>query len=725
MKPINKTIFTFAIVFAIFILGIGYAAVSKDLIFSSEITGNAQEEVFITDFYPDPEATNEGKVNDSSFFKSILTSDITLDGADSSITYTITMHNNADAPYCYIGTLYGTELGYDNTNIDFELSGIKEGDWDITSRDTSVVDANGDITFNIKFFNEGDGSNLSLESVLKFLFIPLSNAQKVTLTYEGKDYIDAFPKTETVATFSDLHFDVEPTTTSNNVARCNLDATPYYDSTLKQIHVTGVYSEYYNNDTSVTVNNSDNGVKCKVYDSLSASIQDTEYESSDFTVNNFLVLNDIDDGGTPTTVMNNKEWNIDLNNKTVNFSNDKLISLTNTTVMNIVNSGTINFGGSSVLGEVNSDSSLLTLSGVTIICDSTKPTIHVKKGRVEADSAEIINTGNVIAFGLTSVEENNLSGASAAGNAYYAHFEAFESVITSTGANAVYSTSRQNILCNLVKCDITGYNAAVLCDNGVGTSEPNIKVWENIRIYITGGSVRGTTQDFYTHGSRVFYTISVAFSDGLTISGTNAIKNAGVNNYVVKNYTESTELDWYYVKDYEKNYLTTDTGEKIRVGDKVRIVNKYYSGYSLCVPRAEYAWEADVWLHTTEAGWESQMWMFLIGEKNRVHVAPYQKPIYFVYIHYQTLFVDLRTFEAYNSNINKYWYQYGGGKFDVKYQSSYNAFTFVCLDDAPQGSNNLLVLCAGDVTETNYRDVIPGYEYNTTNTKNMWIIKKG
>ena len=504
-----------------------------------------------------------------------------------------------------------------------------------------------------------------------------------------------------------------------------MDATPYYDSTLKQIHVTGVYSEYYNNDTSVTVNNSDNGVKCKVYDSLSASIQDTEYESSDFTVNNFLVLNDIDDGGTPTTVMNNKEWNIDLNNKTVNFSNDKLISLTNTTVMNIFNSGTINLSGSSVLGEVNSDSSLLTLSGATIICDSTRPTIHVKKGRVEADSAEIINTGNVIAFGLTSTEENNLSGASAAGNAYYAHFEAFESVIKSTGANAVYSTSRQNILCNLVKCDITGYNAAVLCDNGVGTSEPDIKVWENIRIYITGGSVRGTTQDFYTHGSRVFYTKSVAFSDGLTISGTNEIKDAGFKNYVVKNYTDSTELDWYYVKDYEKNYLTTDTGEKIRVGDKVRIVNKNYSGYSLCVPSAIYACEADVLLHTTGEGWKSQMWMFLIGEKNRVHVAPYQKPIYFVYIHYQTLFVDLREFEVYNSNIDKYWYQYGGGKFDVKYQSSYNAFTFVCLDDAPQGSNNLLVLCAGDETGNNYRDVIPGYEYNTTNTKNMWIIKKG
>ena len=184
MEKKIKFVLSITIVSFILLLGVGYAAVSKDLIFSSDITGNTQEEVFITDFYPDPEATNEGKVNGSSFIKSILTSDITLDGADSSITYTITMHNNADAPYCYIGTLYGTELGYDNTNIDFELLEIKEGDWDTTSPTTSVVDANGDITFNIKFFNEGDGSNLSLESVLKFLFIPLSDAQKVTLTYE-------------------------------------------------------------------------------------------------------------------------------------------------------------------------------------------------------------------------------------------------------------------------------------------------------------------------------------------------------------------------------------------------------------------------------------------------------------------------------------------------------------------------------------------------------------
>ena len=723
MKPINKTIFIFGIVFVIFILGIGYAAISTNLILGSNIDGETQEEVFITDFSGN---TDEGKVNSKSFISTLLTSNISLNDTSSTITYTVQIYNNADEPYCYIGTKYGTEIGYDNPNIKFALS-IEEGDWvketDTTSysNSTSVICSKSYKTFDITFRHTGTGTNLDLSSVLKFLFIPLKDAQVVSLIYDEKTYRDCFPKTETVATFTELDFITS--VTNNNVARCNRNSTPEYIE--GKISVTGVYSEYYTNDASVTVNNSDNGVKCKVYDSLSASFQDTEYESSSFTVNNFLVLNDIDDGGTPTTVMNNKEWNIDLNNKTVNFSNDKLISLTNTTVMNIVNSGTINFGESSVLGEVNSDSSLLTLSGVTIICDSTKPTIHVKKGRVEADSAEIINTGNVIAFGLTSVEENNLSGASAAGNAYYAHFEAFESVITSTGANAVYSTSRQNILCNLVKCDITGYNAAVLCDNGVGTSEPNIKVWENIRIYITGGSVRGTTQDFYTHGSRVFYTISVAFSDGLTISGTNAIKNAGVNNYVVKNYTGSTELDWYHIKDYEKKYLTTDTGEKIRVGDKVRIVNKYYSGYSLCVPAGNYVREGDVLLHTTEASWESQMWMFIRGAGNRVHIVPYQKPIYFVYIHYQTLFVDLRELEVYTPNLNKYWHEYGGGKYDVKYQSSYNAYTFVCMDDAPQGSDNLLVLCGGDVTSTNYRDVIPGYEYNTTNTKNMWIIKKG
>ena len=723
MKPINKTIFTFVIVFVIFILGIGYAAISTNLTLDSNIDGETQEEVFITDFSGN---TDEGKVNSKSFISTLLTSDISLNDITSTITYTVQIYNNADEPYCFIGTKYGTDIGYDNKNIKFALS-IEEGDWvnetDTTSysNSTSVICGKSYKTFDITFRHTGTGTNLDLSSVLKFLFIPLEDAQVVSLIYDGKTYLDCFPKEETVATFPELDFITSAT--NNNVARCNRNSTPEY--TNGEITITGVYSEYYNNDASVTVNNSDNGVKCKVYDSLSASIQDTEYESSDFTVNNFLVLNDIDDGGTPTTVMNNKEWNIDLNNKTVNFSNDKLISLTNTTVMNIVNSGTINLSGSSVLGEVNSDSSLLTLSGVTIRCDSTRPTIHVKKGRVKADSAEIINTGNVIAFGLTSAEENNLSGASAAGNAYYAHFEAFESVITSTGANAVYSTSRQNILCNLVKCDITGYNAAVLCDNGVGTTEPNIKVWENIRIYITGGSVRGTTQDFYTHGSRVFYTTSVAFSDGLTISGPTAIKNAGFNNYVVKNYTGSRELDWFYVKDNVKNYLTTDTGEKIRVGDKVRLVNKYYSGYSLCVPRGNYALGSDVQLHTTEETWYSQVWMFLIGAGNRVYVVPYQKPIYFVYIHFITFFVDLRELEVYTPDLDKYWYQYGGGQYNVKKQSSYNAYTFVCMDDKPDGSGNLLVFSGGDVMDTDYRDVIPGYEYNTTDTKNMWIIKKG
>ena len=51
MKPINKIIFTFAIVFAIFILGIGYAAISTNLTLDSNIYGETQEEVFITDFY--------------------------------------------------------------------------------------------------------------------------------------------------------------------------------------------------------------------------------------------------------------------------------------------------------------------------------------------------------------------------------------------------------------------------------------------------------------------------------------------------------------------------------------------------------------------------------------------------------------------------------------------------------------------------------------------------
>ena len=125
MKPINKTIFIFGVVFVIFILGIGYAAISTNLILDSNIDGETQEKVFITDFSGN---TDEGKVNSKSFISTLLTSNISLNDTSSTITYTVQIYNNADEPYCYIGTKYGTEIGYDNPNIKFALS-IEEGDW--------------------------------------------------------------------------------------------------------------------------------------------------------------------------------------------------------------------------------------------------------------------------------------------------------------------------------------------------------------------------------------------------------------------------------------------------------------------------------------------------------------------------------------------------------------------------------------------------------------------
>ena len=205
LKPINKTIFIFGIVFVIFILGIGYAAISTNLILDSNIDGETQEEVFITDFSGN---TDEGKVNSKSFISTLLTSDISLNDTSSTITYTVQIYNNADEPYCYIGTKYGTEIGYDNPNIKFALS-IEEGDWvketDTTSysNSTSVICSKSYKTFDITFRHTGTGTNLDLSSVLKFLFIPLKDAQVVSLIYDEKTYRDCFPKTETVATFTE------------------------------------------------------------------------------------------------------------------------------------------------------------------------------------------------------------------------------------------------------------------------------------------------------------------------------------------------------------------------------------------------------------------------------------------------------------------------------------------------------------------------------------------
>ena len=634
MGKIFKIIFTSFIATFLIFLGVGYATVSLDFEVEHNVVGDTQEKVFITDFYPTSGATNEGTVNESSFIRSILTSDISLNSKTSEITYTVQVYNNADEDYCYIGTLYNTTLGYNNTNIDFKLSMI-EGQWDSSKKDVSVVESKKYLTFTITFFYEGDGTDLSLDSVLNFQFMPLKDAQKVTLFYEGNSYVDVFSKDETVATFPDLHFDVIPTETANNVARCNLNAIPYYDETLKQIHVTGVDS---------AGNNENNEVKCEVYDSLGFALGDSSFEQENYTINNILVMNDIDATDynihKESDIPENKVFNVDMNNKNIYIDCvGYAFKLRNASKVYINNCKLLSCGGKvHSIFEMDNEDAELYINGGKFTHATTGNAIYPKKGKLIIRDAHIFSeNGNIFRLGTTVSDEASNSN-------YNVHVEMIGGKAESTNANIVHSISRGKVLFSFVDVELSSGNNTILCNNDKNDSEPGKDAYDNVRFYITGGSIHcGNGNEFSTHGSYLFYTNNIKYSSSNTKKDIRGITGGTINisdfhYYAVKNYYTgetdgSNDEKWYLIKDINGNYVYSSNGRQMRVGDRITFNSVKDTSYNMGAVDSSYAEGSK--LQTAEAkSIRTQRWMFLASaDPGYYNIVPYYKPVMMIFIH--------------------------------------------------------------------------------------------
>lgn len=581
MGKIFKIIFTSFIATFLIFLGVGYATVSLDFEIEHNVVGDTQEEVFIT---LAEQGSSSGTVNSSSFLGSLLTSDITLENTDSEVTMQITIHNNGTEPYCFIGTTYDTGLGYDNQNIKYELS-FTEGEWDTSKDDTSVVETNESLTFNITFYHTGSGSNLSLESVIDFVFIPLSKAHKVTVIHQGNTYMDAIPVEETVATFPEIDFafneNINATTTKNNVARCNNNALAEFDPNTRKITVTEVYSSYYEDSQPKKVNNADNNVKCKIYNSLTLAIGDSAFETSDYTINNFLVLNDIDDTGSSAKVPTNKTFNVDLNSKIINYNkNQKMIIMENESKVYINGDGTtkiIGGGACPTVFEVNNAEAELYITGGYYSCQSKGEVIYPKKGKIIIRNSTLyISDGNVFRVGLEPADE-------AAASNYSVHVEMIGGSATSVNANVIHSTCRKTVLFSFVNVNVSAGDTAILCNNTGGdaskqTASPAISVWKNVKFYMTGGSIYGKKHDFATTGARLYYTSTVGFKNGNTAIRSYAVDALGTDgkvqyltHFVIRNSTSLTTEDWYFVKDSNGNRVKNASGSAIKVGSPLEL----------------------------------------------------------------------------------------------------------------------------------------------------------
>ena len=162
---LSKNIFLLlAITIAVIVMGIGYSAINS---VTGEIAGNlkaeAQEGVFITNVtYVSNVDAQLSNCQIGSFLGTTMKSRVELSStnASSSVTYRVTVYNAYTTEAKFTEVVYDNDF-YDNQNITFEISGLKQGDI-IESKATK------DITVTFKYKSSTVPSNKVLNSYLNF-----------------------------------------------------------------------------------------------------------------------------------------------------------------------------------------------------------------------------------------------------------------------------------------------------------------------------------------------------------------------------------------------------------------------------------------------------------------------------------------------------------------------------------------------------------------------------
>ena len=187
------------ILFAILILGIGYAQVSNvSLHINGTATAEMEEDILITNIAFD--SSNNANQNDCIIrepYLTLMNSTITLgDTLSSTITYKVTIKNNTSLPAIYDDEVYSPGAGYDNTDIEFVVSGIQNGD---------VLDPQEEveITITFKYIDSLTAiNNRVLNSYINFKFYDSAYVARIGNTYYEtiQEAIAAVPKDNTETT---------------------------------------------------------------------------------------------------------------------------------------------------------------------------------------------------------------------------------------------------------------------------------------------------------------------------------------------------------------------------------------------------------------------------------------------------------------------------------------------------------------------------------------------
>ena len=525
-KLINNFLLAIGIIFSTCFLSIGYATVgSMELGIEPIAFASIQDGIFICDakYVSNVDAQQQySKVNN--YVQTTLNSTVILSDSNpnSSITYSVSIYNNSDNNYYFIGTSY-VEKFYDNLGITYELEGIEK--WDL-------LQAKKGIEFKIKFkyLNNTLADSNELNSYIEFLFESAQNKVIAELIYKGESTKKIVSLDEGTATF-------DVSNVEGTVIRCNNSAVPTVTNE------TILLSEITDNTT------------CQVFDTLEEAI-----ETADTTINNMLMISneEVNFEDTDTIVLgSNQKINLDINGKEITAS-------TVDTTVNYISS----YGKFTIKDSVGSGS---IQSNYRVIGNLENGKLTIEAGTYSRTEADAYCGGTITNFGGTVILKNCTVNATA--TAAFLNWGTEESLSLLDNCN-LYTETGDTVINGSWDSEISISNSNITSASGAAFKGAYLLSGGSDEqcgpIYVCNSTLSGIF-DYYVPGlGRFYYASNVTFIDGST---TSPYSNNSAS--LIKNYITTTDNEWYKIKyktsSGQTEYAKYSDGKNIRIGDKIKI----------------------------------------------------------------------------------------------------------------------------------------------------------
>ncbi len=345
MKIICAIMFSFSLCF----IGFGYAALTDVIELVTDVSGEAQNEVFITNVVdPTSNAAIDG------FYSTMLDHNINL-AAGETATYTVQLYNNSKNGYTYI---YDGHTCYDlPEGVTISVVEKTKNNTELVTLTTNVIsslikDDEYDY-FEVTYTNTSDVV-ATITNPIKFNYTRFTDQIKIVFEYGDVEYIKYSGKVDNNV-YEDVVFNQIPIVLNeeNRVARCNNNGLLETETTDGN-----TYLKVTNITNYKGVAAGEEAIYCDLFSTLTGAVN---YNAGKFlddsSPNGFVVLQNLGENVEPSgnadedemTIVDNRNYRININSKNVLIYNT------------IQNYGRLN------IYDVNSTKGLITISDADLL----------------------------------------------------------------------------------------------------------------------------------------------------------------------------------------------------------------------------------------------------------------------------------------------------------------------------------------------------------------------